>query len=73
MDFSSMESLRKFMEHFSVNYPVLKASAEVLYLYGCVKSIPTSFLVNKKGHVVKMYHGAAMSTYERDIEMLLKE
>ena len=72
MDFGSIATLYKFIDHFSINYPVLMASSEVIYLYGGVRSIPTGFLVNRKGHVIKMYQGGtSYSTYERDIKQLL--
>jgi len=40
-----------------INYPVLMADRATARAFGGIAGIPTSFLVNRKGHVVKKYPG----------------
>lgn len=55
-----------------INYQVLMADGMTTRNFGGVVAIPTSFLVNKDGHVVKKYPGFAPSgLLEKDIESVL--
>lgn len=59
MDQGKIKEVEKFIEEFSVNYPILMGDYDVIQAYGGIYTIPTSFLVDKEGNVVKMYQGAA--------------
>ncbi|MBV5317098.1 MAG: TlpA family protein disulfide reductase [Desulfobulbaceae bacterium] len=55
-----------------INYQVLMADQATAQKFGGVIAIPTSFLVNKNGHVVKKYPGSVPpGVLERDIESTL--
>jgi peroxiredoxin len=55
-----------------INYQVLMADQVTTRNFGGVVAIPTSFLVNKNGHVVKKYPGfVPRNLLERDIESVL--
>lgn len=57
----------------SINYPVLMADSRTTRMFGGVYGIPVSFLVNKKGNVVKKYTGyVAHSILVRDLNKILK-
>lgn len=72
MDIGKTAEVEKFMDEFSVNYPILMADRNVIQQYGGVYTIPTSFLVDKKGNVVKMYQGAVSHrTLVKDISSVL--
>jgi thiol-disulfide isomerase/thioredoxin len=63
----------KLVERRRINYPVLMANSLVAGAFGGISGIPTSFLVNKKGHVVKRYPGyVPHKILLRDIQALLK-
>jgi len=63
----------KLVEQEKINYPVLLSDSSTPDKFGGVAGIPTSFLVNRKGHVVKKYPGFVPHTLlKRDIEALLK-
>lgn len=49
--------VQKMVERKSINYPVVMADDAVTRDFGGVYGIPTSFLVSKKGTVVKKYTG----------------
>ena len=56
----------------AINYPVLMADPSTRHNFGGVATIPTSFLVNRSGHVVKKYPGLVpRSLLEKDIESVL--
>ena len=64
--------LKKLIEKHNINYPVLMAEPAVERGFGGVTGIPVSFLVNRKGEIVKKYlgyvdHGAL----EEEIEKML--
>lgn len=62
----------KLVKKEKINYPVLMADRSTARSFGGIPGIPTSFLVNKKGHVVKKYPGfVPHSLLERDIKDVL--
>ncbi len=59
-------------EKNGVNYQVLMADRMTTQRFGGVMALPTSFLVNRNGHVVKKYPGyTPHGVLERDIESVL--
>ncbi|WP_457573548.1 TlpA disulfide reductase family protein [Desulfolithobacter sp.] len=63
----------KLMEQEKINYTVLMADRKTADDFGGISGIPTSFLVNKKGQVVKKYPGyVPHALLKRDIEMVLQ-
>ena len=68
VDQGGVKVVKKLVEKRSINYPVLMADGSTASNFGGVVGIPTSFLVNKKGQVVKKYPGYVPHTVlERDI------
>jgi thiol-disulfide isomerase/thioredoxin len=64
--------VQKLIELEKINYPVFMADEKVLDGFG-VSGIPTSFLVNAKGNVVKSYAGyIPEQTLRRDIEAAMQ-
>ena len=65
-------TVARLMEKAGINYPVLLADDPTRRQFGGIPTIPTSFLVNKQGHVVKKYGGLVpQRLLERDIESVL--
>ena len=72
MDEGGPKLVAKLVEQEKINYPVLMATQATARDFGRVTGIPTSFLVNKKGHVVKKYPGyVSHALLEKDIKSLL--
>ncbi len=62
----------KLIEKRSITYPVLMADETTAHGFGGVAGIPTSFLVNKEGNVVKKYPGYVPHTVlENDIKKIM--
>ncbi len=65
--------VNKLIKQEKINYPVLMADRSTASDFGGIAGIPTSFLINKQGNVVKKYPGyVPHSLLERDIKMILK-
>ena len=63
----------RLVKHEKITYPVLMADRATARSFGGIAGIPTSFLVNRKGHVVKKYPGfVPHSLLVRDIEAVLQ-
>jgi len=55
-----------------INYPVVMATPAVANKFGGVNVLPTSFLINRQGHVVKKYMGfTPHALLKRDIEAVM--
>lgn len=64
---------KDFADKMGINYPILVDDGKVSALYGPVRSIPTTFVIDKNMKVVKMYIGSRpKETFEADIKELLK-
>ncbi len=73
IDEGGSEVVKKLVEMEQINYPVLMANERVLSGFGGISGIPTSFLINRKGSVVKSYPGYVQrDLVEDDIEQMLK-
>jgi len=57
VDEGGSEPVQNLIRKYSINYPVMLADLEVARGFGGVAGIPVSFLVNRKGEIVKKYLG----------------
>lgn len=57
VDEGGPKAVKKLVEKRSINYPVLMADRSTARDFGGVVGIPTSFLINSQGTVVKRYPG----------------
>jgi cytochrome c biogenesis protein CcmG/thiol:disulfide interchange protein DsbE len=62
-----------FAKNYGINYPIVYGDDSVVISYGGIQSIPTSFVVDKKGNVVDMHVGlVSKDTFVNKIKELLK-
>jgi thiol-disulfide isomerase/thioredoxin len=62
----------KMIKKDKINYPVLMARGKTARAFGGVVGIPTSFLVDRKGMIVKRYPGyVPKALLEKDIKGIL--
>lgn len=72
VDEGGADPVARLVKQARINYPVLMADRATTRDFGNVVAVPTSFLVNKQGHVVKKYPGfAPRNLLEKDIESVL--
>lgn len=73
VDQGGAKSVAKLIEKTGVNYPVVMADSKITRDFGGIVGIPTSFLINKDGNVVKSYPGYVPHTIlVADIKGLMK-
>ena len=72
--FCSESATQQFYEDFKINYPMIYGSYDLMYKYGRVSSIPTTFLIDKKGTLVaKVVGSRTEAQYEEMIRPLLAQ
>ncbi len=61
-----------FAENYKINYPIVIHNQEVVYAYGGIRSIPTTFVLDKEGKVRQGVQGyRPMSFFTEIIDPLL--
>ena len=64
--------VKSFVKKHAVNYPILMADGKVQQAYGGIRSIPTTFVIDKSGIIQKQYVGYRdKAIFEADIKALL--
>lgn len=64
---------RNFATQFGINYPVLVDDGRVSDTYGPIRSIPTTFIIDKEGRITKMYIGfRSKKVFESDIKEMIR-
>ena len=64
--------VREFMKEYGVNYSVVMGTSQVTRAYGGIRALPTTFLVDHRGKIVKKYIGGyPASQFEADITQVL--
>jgi cytochrome c biogenesis protein CcmG/thiol:disulfide interchange protein DsbE len=62
-----------YMEKTKFNYPVMVADAEVAALYGGLKRVPTTLLIDATGRIAAVHVGVcSRGEYEGEIDAVLK-
>jgi cytochrome c biogenesis protein CcmG/thiol:disulfide interchange protein DsbE len=70
---SRMSDMQAFVRDFGINYPVLIDDGYAAAVYGPIRSIPTTFIIDQNFKVVKKYIGfKPKEVFEADIKALLK-
>ncbi|HOJ02385.1 MAG TPA: TlpA disulfide reductase family protein [Bacteroidota bacterium] len=70
LDHKGWEVVRPFVKSNKINYPVLLGDQRIAQAYGNIRSIPTTFIIDRKGKVVDQHVGA-MS--EKDLVKLFEK
>lgn len=66
--------VRQFAQKNGINYPLAVTQGQVERAYGGIRGIPTTFVIDKKGRIVKKYVGfQERKVFERHIQQLLAE
>lgn len=73
VDHASPAAIKTFIEKAGINYPVLAADEKIVAAYGGIDGIPTTFIIDQAGHIVKQHVGFTdESEIEKEIKRLLK-
>lgn len=72
LDEQGPKVVAKLIEKENINYPILMAERRTVRDFGGFAGIPTSFLVDREGRIVKRYPGyVPHSLLEKDIKEIL--
>lgn len=73
VDQASADTVKAFAEKLGINYPVVLTDAKIEAAYGGVDGLPTTFVIDRSGRIVKQYLGfTEKSEIESEIQPLLK-
>ena len=67
LDQDGWTPVRPFMESYNINYPIVMGTMQVVQAYGGIRSIPTTFIINRNGEVVERKIGARPVEYFEQI------
>lgn len=68
LDQGGSKIVKEFAEEYGVNYPMLMGNRETVEAYGDIRSIPTTFVIDQQGQIIKKYVGyRAQDVFEKDI------
>lgn len=68
------DKVAKFYKDFKMNYPVVIGNREIAAAYGGITGIPTTFVLDRQGRIVKKYVGMRPEkVFREDIVKLLSE
>jgi len=72
VDDEDQDAIKKFVDEYKINYPVVIAPDELRFEYGGIPALPTSFLLDAEGRVVQKHEGLRDPVlYEVEIRSLL--
>jgi peroxiredoxin len=67
------EETKDFAAKIGINYPIMIDDGKVSNVYGPIRSIPTTFVIDKNMNIVKMYIGyRPKEEFENQIKELIK-
>jgi thiol-disulfide isomerase/thioredoxin len=70
----TIKDVPDFVKNYGINYPVVYGDDQVTIDYGGIRSIPTSFVIDKKGNVVDSHIGLVdKDVFVKKIKELLKK
>jgi len=73
-DETTQGDIPSFMKSFGINYPIVFGTMDVVTAYGNIEAIPTSFIIDQSGNIVKSYMGLVpKEIIEGEIDSLLGE
>lgn len=72
VDQGGMGTVKSFAEKNGINYPVVLADDKITGAFGGIEAIPTTFVIDRAGHIVKQHRGlTGKSEFEEEIKPLL--
>jgi len=71
---STQPNLQPFIDQFSINYPIVLGTIDVVSAYGNIQAIPTSFIIDGERNIVKKHVGlVSKATIVEEINSLLNQ
>ena len=67
LDKGDVDDVRSFAAQYNINYPVLLDDDLVSKAYGPIRSIPTTFIIDREGNIAQKIMGARSKDYFEDV------
>lgn len=72
LDQQGAKVVTPFVKEYKINYPIGIGTSAITALYGGVRGIPTTFVIDREGRIVTKHVGfASEEQFEKDIKPLL--
>ncbi|MBT3606007.1 MAG: TlpA family protein disulfide reductase [Candidatus Latescibacteria bacterium] len=72
LDREGPQVVKSFAEEFKVQYPLLMGNIKTVQAFGNIESIPTTFVIDQKGFIIRKYVGyRSQEVFEADIQTLM--
>jgi peroxiredoxin len=72
VDKGGAEAVKSFAQKMGINYPIVLSDGKVTDAYGGIEGIPTTFIIDRNGHIVKQHVGLTdQDEFESEIKPLL--
>ena len=62
-DRDGWKAVKPFMKQYKINYPIVLRNKQIVNSYGGIRSIPTTFIINKNGEIVEKIIGYHPEVY----------
>lgn len=73
LDDEGVKGVKDFVAKNKINYPIVMGDGKTTELFGGVKGIPTTFIIDKKGNIVGKHVGfTEEKAFEKEVLALLK-
>jgi len=72
MDAEGPEVVKQFAKELRMEYPVVMGDENVQQDFGGIVGLPTTFIIDRKGNIVKKYTGYQPAIMQ-DMEQTIKE
>ena len=73
VDQASLKTIKSFTKKNDINYLVVQSDKKIEDAFGGIDALPTTFIIDRSGHIVKQHLGFANeSEFEAEIKSLLK-
>lgn len=70
LDESGWDVVKPFVQKYKITYPIVIGDRKVVYDYGGIQAIPTTFIVDREGNVVSGRRGLLP---KKQLEKMLKD
>ena len=70
MDTDGTDGVKEFAKEFRIEYPIVMGSEKDAESFGGILGLPTTFIIDRKGNIVKKYIGLPPAS---DLERIIKE
>ena len=72
VDSSALKTVKAFAQTMGINYPVVLADDKTVAAFGGIDGLPTTFIIDRTGHIVTQHLGyTAPAVIEDEIKKLL--